>query len=159
MIKTSVFLGTLVLAACVQARSFHHDPLMAAEKAEQFARLAFVAQDFEEAYALLSPQFKRVRSQDDFTGTLKQLHEHGFPTTIEVTDFGHILGQPAMSIFAHGVSASGDIYYRLIMHGTVDQGYSVDGFMRGDGEYPQTMRTPLPNRLEPEASVDGSDAT
>jgi hypothetical protein len=74
---------------------------------------------------------------------IKQLHKDGFPSAVTATDYGSMPGQQAMSIFILGNAANGDIYYRLVLQGTDTEGYSVGAFMRGDGEYPASMRSPL----------------
>src|SRR6059036_1440607 len=130
MRKKAIIILLSLLVAC-QVRSFHHTPSMAAERAEEFARAAFVEQKFAEAYSLLSSDTKKRLSQDAMVTAIKQLHKDGFPSAVKATDYGPMPGQPAMSIFIHGTGANADIYYRLVMQGTDTEGYSVGAFMRG----------------------------
>jgi hypothetical protein len=61
------------------------------------------------------------------------------------TDFEPMPGQTAMSIYLTGKNDNEDFYYRLVMQGTTQTGYTVSGFYRGSTAYPasklrQTLR-------------------
>jgi hypothetical protein len=131
---------------------------MAGERAQEFAKAAFVDQNYDRAFQLLSPQLRAttITTPEQLASELVKLHRGAFPSSVEATDYGRIAGQPAMSIFVHGVGVGGDIYYRLIMQGTAEQGYAIGGFMRGNGEYPQAMRSCLANCGSREASGDAT---
>jgi hypothetical protein len=134
----------LFVSGCVTARVLNHDPMMAAAEAQKFADTAFVQQDPQQAYDMLSDGMKNGYSLKEFTGILEKLHPTGYPTEVTATEYEPILGQPAMSIFLEGQNENENFYYRLVMKGTSDVGYRVDGVYRGNGPYPESsLREPL----------------
>jgi hypothetical protein len=134
----------LFISGCVTARVLHHDPLMAAMEAQKFADAAFVQHDPQKAYDLSSDGMKQSHSLEEFTGILENLHPTGYPSEVTATEYEPILGQAAMSIFLEGQNENENFYYRLVMKGTSDEGYRVDGFYRGNGPYPESsLRMPL----------------
>ncbi|RJQ38687.1 MAG: hypothetical protein C4555_04745 [Dehalococcoidia bacterium] len=119
---------------------------MAAIEAQEFADIAFVQQDLQKAYDILSGGMKKGYSPEEFTGILVKMHPTGYPSKVTATEYEPILGQPAMNIFLEGQTEKENFYYRFVMEGTSDKGYKVAGFFRGNGPYPDSpMRQPLNN--------------
>jgi hypothetical protein len=122
----------------------HHDEDKAAEEAEKFAQVAFVQHDPQAAYTVFSEEMKKEITFAIMADTLKKLHPTGYPTHVSATEFEPMPGQPAMNIFLRGKRDNEDFYYRLVMKGTVDTGYRVAGFFRGNGPPPASkLRQPL----------------
>lgn len=123
-------------------RVIHHDEDMAADRALEFAETAFVQQDYEKAYRLLTKEGKLTFQK--FRNVIGQMHTNSFPTTIKAVEYEPMPGQKAMSIFLYGESAGEKFYYRFVMQGTKKANYNVFAFYRRDGPYPQAkLRWPL----------------
>jgi hypothetical protein len=131
-------LVALSISACGMptVRQLRHQPSMAAESAEKFARVAFVQGNAKEAYELMWEEGKRRLGVDAVTGTIVDFNKAGRPSVVEATEYEPILGQPAMNIFLHGKGEAGDFYYRFVMMGTEETGYRVGNFFKGSGPYP-----------------------
>src|SRR5215470_11651847 len=63
-------------------RPIDHDPVLAGKKAVEFVRLAFVRQNDENAYALLSDNTRRNVPLDKFKETLSRLRPSTRPSKI-----------------------------------------------------------------------------
>jgi hypothetical protein len=125
-------------------RQLRHQPSIAAESAEKFARVAFVEGNVKAAYDLIWEEGKRRLSVDAAARAIADINKAGRPSEVEATEYEPILGQPAMNIFLHGKGEAGDFYYRFVMMGTEDTGYRVADFFKGSGPYPPSnMRKPL----------------
>jgi hypothetical protein len=74
--------GTLFYAC---SDSFKHDHKLAAKRAEEFARVAFVSQDFEKGYAMLSDSGKRYVPLEKFKEAVVKSHARSYPTKIAAT--------------------------------------------------------------------------
>lgn len=135
----------LVLFSSGCIRVLHHDEQKAAIEAEKFAEVAFVQQDFKQAYNTISDELKKYISLDEFTSTIEKMHPDGYPLNVSAVEYEPVPGQQAMNIFLCGQDEQGDYYYyRFVMQGTADKGYEVNGCFRGNGPYPNSsMRQPL----------------
>ncbi len=139
-----VFLVGLAISA--NAEVLIHDEHIAAAKAVEFGRAAFVEQDFQDAYRLLSDETKANWSFSQMTEMIKKMHPYGFPLKIIAVEFEPMPGERSMNIFLRGSRKSEDFHYRLVMHGDAGAGYHISGFFRGTGPYPPSpMRMRLKN--------------
>jgi len=136
-------LALLALVACGSPtfRVLHHRQDLAAARAEEFARVAFVERDAGRAYALLWDEGKKRVSSDSVAAGIMKMHPKGYPVQIKAMEYEPIFGQPAMNIFLDGSGADEEFHYRLILQGTAETNYRVSDFFRGSGPYP-----PSPNR-------------
>jgi len=137
----------VTLASCCFPRAIPHDPDRAANSAIAFAKVAFVQQDHEAGYARLSENTRKTVSLSEYKKTMKSIHPDLFPLTVTAEEYEPMPGQPAMTIYLKGENGSEEFFYRLIMEGTSLSGYSVSGFLRGNGPYPesglrQKLKTP-----------------
>ncbi len=114
----------------------HHDENMAANSALEFAKVAFVQQDYTKAYYLLSQNGKMPFQK--FNNVIREIHPNGFPTTVKTTEYEPMPGQEAMSIFLYGERTDEKFYYRVVMQGTKKTNYKVFAFYQGNGPYPQS---------------------
>ena len=62
---------------------------------------------------------------------------------ITATDYSPLPSQEAMNIQLYGESGSELFYYRMVMVGTADKGYKVDGMFRGNGPFPAPIKKPF----------------
>ena len=138
VITVSIMLCSLLAVGCGMptVRQLKHQPSLAAESAEQFARTAFLERDTKSAYDLMWDESKRRYTSQQIEEVIHNLHTAGYPSSVEATDYEPIFGQPAMNIFLHGSSQSEEFYYRFVMMGTADTGYKVSDILRGSGPYP-----------------------
>jgi hypothetical protein len=111
---------------------------MAAESAEAFARVAFIEGNARGAYELMCEEVKQKNSVEAVVASIDAMNTPGRPSVIEATEYEPIFGQPAMNIFLHGQTETGDIYYRFVMIGTEETGYRVGSFFKGSGPYPSS---------------------
>jgi hypothetical protein len=121
-----------------------HQPSVAAESAETFAREAFVEGDAESAYELLAPAAEDELSVAQLAAALRQMHPTSHPTAVHATDYQSLAGFEGMNIYLEGQAGDARFYYRLLMSGNATSGYKVQGLFRGNGPYPNPEeRTPL----------------
>ena len=107
-----------------------HDEVSATKTALQFGRNAFVSQDSENAYALLSDNAKRYVTRETFKETLLKSHPSGFPTDVRVTEYQPVPGEKLMYVYLSGENLHGRLYYELTMEGDAATGYRVAIFDR-----------------------------
>jgi len=129
------------------AESIDHDYVLAGRKAVEFAQVAFVKQDSEKGYALLSDAAKRYVSRDKFKETISRLHPKGYPTSVRATEFEPMPNEKAIYIFLIGENSVERFYYKLTMEGTAASDYKVSIIDSAYGAYPASpIRKPLHNR-------------
>jgi hypothetical protein len=122
--------GTVV-SAC--AKSFEHDQQLAAQRAEEFARVAFISKDFDKGYALLSASGRRYVPLEKFKETIVKSHPRSYPTKIAATEYEPMSGEEAVYIYLVGDNGSEHFYYTVTLAGTAARGYEVTRFSRGSG--------------------------
>ena len=136
--------GLVWILSCT-ARVLRHDQSVAAAEAEEFLVIAVVKQDIATAYRMLRDETRQAVSETAFADIVKQQHPTGYPIAVRATEYEPVPGQAAIQIFLVGERDSERFYYRVPLVGTVDAGYVVDGFYRGNGPYPpSTLRQALP---------------
>jgi hypothetical protein len=119
----------VLLASC--AGSVKHDETLAAKRAIEFARLAFVQKNIDKGYELLSDGGKRHLSHDKFKETVTRMHPRSFPTKVTATEFQPMPGEKAIWIYLAGQNADEQFQYRLTMEGTENGDYKVLTFDSG----------------------------
>jgi hypothetical protein len=138
---------SVVLAFSCTARVLRHDQAVAAAKAEEFLVYAVLKQDFGAAHRMLRDDAKVRIGEAVLAEAVREQHPHGYPTSVRATEYEPVPGQAAIQIFLIGEKDSEKFYYRIPMVGTVDSGYSPEGFYRGSGANPASaMRQALPER-------------
>jgi len=133
LIRASALIGVFLLTAC--GSIIAHDEDMAAKKALEFAKLAFISHDAQSSYPLVSDETRGTLPADKFAEVLGKLHPTGYPTTITATQFEPVPGQKSLSIILLGENASEKFFYRLVMVGTAPAGYTVGGLFRSNRAY------------------------
>ena len=133
MIK-ALLLGTVLLgcSSCITFNAIRHDPDLAAERAIQFAKEAFIDLNQPGAYEFLSEDLKQEVSLDKFIGVVAQMHPDNFPRVIRATDYAPVMGQKVVVIWLTGENATETFYYELTMAGTVRTNYKVASVYRVD---------------------------
>jgi len=74
----------IAVASC--QKPVDHNPVLAAQKAVEFARVAFVRRDDAAAYELLSNATRRYVPLDKFKETLSRLRPSSRPSKITATE-------------------------------------------------------------------------
>jgi hypothetical protein len=125
-------LSWIAIAALVLgcAKSFEHDPKTAAQRAEEFAHVVFVRQDFERGYAMLSDSGKRYVPQEKFKETVVKSHPRRYPTKVAATDYEPMSGEKAIYIYVSGENAGEQFNYTLTLDGSAADDYKVTRFSR-----------------------------
>jgi hypothetical protein len=127
------------LAGCVE--SYKHDAVLAGKRAAEFAQVAFIRQDFDSGYALLSDAAKRYVSPEKFKETVSRLHPRTHPKSVTATEYEPMPGEKAVYIFLLGENTGERFYYMLTMEGTAATDYKVSRLTRG--EVPYSPRTKI----------------
>lgn len=120
------------------AESVNHDESSAGTRAVEFAQVAFVKQDIENGYAMLSESTRRYVSLEQFKEVLSKLHPRAFPTQVTATEYEPMAGEKIMHIYLIGENSGEHFYYRLAMEGTAATGYRVLRIYRGNEPYPSS---------------------
>jgi hypothetical protein len=125
----------LVVTSLACTKSIDHDPELAAKRAVEFARAAFIRQDPGAAYALLSDSAKRYVPLEKFKETISRLHPNGRPSKIEATEYEPMPGEKAMYIYLVGQDSGEQFEYTVTLEGTAATDYRVSKFTRGARSY------------------------
>jgi hypothetical protein len=126
----------LVFLISCTITAIYHDEDMAAKSAIEFAGLAFVKQDIQKSYTLISDNAKTTVSLEKHSQALSKMHPSLHPISLTAEEYEPILGKKGMNVFLYGENGSEKFFYRLIMEGTAQTGYKVFGIYRGNGPYP-----------------------
>lgn len=141
---TLVLMAASCASCAPRIRTLRHDPTIAAREAQAFVEAAFVEQNFKHARTYMSAEMRK-HPLSEIEASAGKIHPKGHPTTVSATEFEPIPGQAAMNIFLVGDAESEKFYYRVVMAGTADEGYTVAGFWRGSGPHPPSkLRQTLP---------------
>lgn len=143
--QTKLILRSLLIlafGACVTA--IRHNQDAAAIKAVEFARLAFILQNYEGASKLLPPN-QNSSTVEKIKELVTKMHPTSYPTKVTATDYEPLPGQKAMRIYLLGENDDEKFYYGFVMVGTEGEGYSVSEIYRGSEKLPSSgMKQPLP---------------
>jgi hypothetical protein len=112
-----------------------HDEVLAAKRAVQFAELAFVKQDAEKSYQLLSDATKGYVPFDKFKETLARLNPGVHPRSITAIEYEPMPGEKAIYIYLVGKNSGEDFSYTVTMEGTAATDYRVSKVTRGIGSF------------------------
>jgi hypothetical protein len=141
----------MILMSCQE--SVKHDETLAGKRAVEFAQVAFVKQDVEKAYALLSDGAKSYVPLEKFKETLSRMHPSLHPASLTATEYEPMPGEKAIYIYITGETSGEQLQYTLTMLGTAATDYKVSRFIRGNSSYlPSTAekkRFSKPIRAQP----------
>jgi hypothetical protein len=128
----------LTLAGCVTP--INHNEDLAAIKAVEFARIAFIQRDIESASKLLPSNQQHPDTVETLSRLVSEIHPSSYPRKVTATSYERIPGQKAMKIYLLGENDSEKFYYCLVMVGTSDEGYAVSQVFRSQRPYASTGR-------------------
>jgi hypothetical protein len=129
--------------SCSVTLTTNLDPDMAASRAVEFAKEAFIDLNQPIAYGFLSDEMQRKLSLNKFIDLIGQMHPAAFPLVETATDYETIPGQQSVYIWLYGENGKETFYHRLTMVGTNMTNYRVAGFVRMAELPPSQMRKPL----------------
>ncbi len=126
------FLTALIWCFCFAGcwGSVTHDEALAKKRALEFAELALVRSNVEQAYAQLSDGAKRHVSLEKFRETLSRLHTDGHPTRVSVSGYKPIFNEKTIYIFLNGEGSGRQFQYILTLEGTAASDYRVSVILR-----------------------------
>jgi hypothetical protein len=124
-----LLLAVVAIGSC--AETVKHDETLAARRAIEFAQAAFVNQNLEKAYELLSDGGKRHLSLDKFKETVTRMHPRGFPTKVTAKEFQPMPGENAIWIYLSGQNSEDQFGYRLTLERDGKGDYRVLTFDSG----------------------------
>jgi len=126
-----------VMPSC--SKPVDHDPVLAGQKAVEFVRAAFVRQDDENAYALLSDSTKRYVPLNKFKETLSRLRPGARPSKVTATEYEPMPGEKAVYVYiVVGGNPDQQSEYTVTMEGTASTDYRVSKITRGLSYIPST---------------------
>lgn len=123
----------LSVTACAPA--IEHDPQSAGKRAVDFAEVAFVRQDGENAYAMLADKTRGYVPLAKFKETLSRLYSGAHPTRVRAIGYEPMPGEKAIYIYVVAEVPGGQLPYTVTMEGTAATGYKVSKIVRGDSSY------------------------
>ncbi len=123
----------VVLAFVGCAGSVRHDETLAAKRALEFTRVAFIDKNLDKAYELLSDGGKRHVPLDKFKQSIAAMHPRGYPTKLTAIEYEPMAGENAIYIFIKGQNSEDQFGYRITLQGSADSDYRVLKVDQGSG--------------------------
>jgi hypothetical protein len=124
-------LAIIIIAGC--AEPVKHDEVLAAKRALEFGRVAFVEKNFDKSYDLLGDGGRRHVPRDKFKQSLTAMHARNFPTKLAAIEYEPMADEKAIYIFIRGQNSEDQFNYRLTMEGSAATGYKVLKIDQGTG--------------------------
>jgi hypothetical protein len=123
-----------------------HDPDMAAVRAIEFAKEAFIDLNQPEAYGYFTAEMQRNVSFDKYIDTIARMHPLKFPLVLTATEYEPVPGKEALVILLDGENADEKFHYRLTMAGTTYTNYQIAAMFRVPNQPAASAsgRRPLP---------------
>ncbi|HEY7165087.1 MAG TPA: hypothetical protein VIB79_11025 [Candidatus Binatia bacterium] len=121
----------LLVASAACGKAIEHDPTLAARRAVEFARAAFVRGDVDSAYALLAPSARGYVPLEKFKETLSRLHPSGRPSRVSAIEYEPMPGEKGIYIYLLGRDSGEEFEYTVTLEGTASTDYRVTKFTRG----------------------------
>ncbi|MGH7872426.1 MAG: hypothetical protein ACREQO_09425, partial [Candidatus Binatia bacterium] len=126
-------LSLLVLAFAGCVDSVRHDETLAAKRALDFVRAAFIDKNLDKAYGMLSDGGKRHVPLDKFKQSIAAMHPRGYPTKVTAIEYEPMAGEKAIYIFLKGQNSEEQFGYRITLEGSADTDYRVLKVDQGSG--------------------------
>jgi len=127
--RLTIMVALLFLAAC--SEPITHNEEMAAKRAQEFAEIALVRQDFDRAYAQMSSKARSYLPLENFKDTLSRYHPDGYPKTIKAVGVRPVKDAATIYVMLHGEDGAGKAFeYQVMLNGTEKSGYDVSTVKR-----------------------------
>jgi hypothetical protein len=128
-----IFVAALVCLMCLAPGCVHgirHNPDSAAAMAILFAKRGLIDRNFSAAYQVLAKGTKQQLSAEAFKNLMLGLHPNSWPKKLSAVEYEPVPGQQAINIYLYGKEGDEIFLYKLVMEGTVDDGYKVSSISR-----------------------------
>jgi hypothetical protein len=126
-------LALVILTFVGCADSVRHDETLAAKRALEFTRVAFIDKNLDKAYELLSDGGKRHVPLDNFKQSITAMHPRGYPTKLTAIEYEPMAGEKAIYIFMRGQNSEEQFGYRITLEGSADTDYRILKVDQGSG--------------------------
>src|SRR5262245_48418388 len=90
----------LMVTAC--ADNYTHDETLAAQKAVEFAEVAFVRHDFDQSYSLLADKARAYVPLDKYKETVLAMHPNGYPLKVVAMGASPVKGEKRVNVAIRG---------------------------------------------------------
>jgi hypothetical protein len=131
---------TLILLVCLAACTFKtvtHDGATAASTGKVFLKALYLDHDANRALSLADEQLRKSATAAQLTDLAKTIDQHcGGLKELRADSFAMLPGQ-TMQVFFTGTCEKKTLYHRLVMFGSVQEGYRVGGVWFQDTPYPE----------------------
>ena len=138
----------LLLLACLAACTFKavtHDGVTAASAGKVFLKALYLDHDANRALSIADEQLRQSATAAQLTNLATKVDEYcGGLKELRADSFAMLPGQ-TMQVFFTGTCEKKTLYHRLVMFGSVQEGYRVGGVWFQDTPYPEH---PLRKKLD-----------
>jgi len=119
----------ILLAAC--SEPITHNEELAAKRAEEFAEIALVKQNFERAYEQMSSKARSYLPLENFKDTMTASHPDGYPKMIKATGVRPVKDASTIFVILRGQNGAGKVFeYQVMLNGSEKSGYQVSTIRR-----------------------------
>ncbi|GEM_PF-1770001 len=119
----------IFIAAC--SERITHNEELAAKRAEEFAEIALVKQNFDRAYEQMSSKARGYLPLENFKEAMIGSHRDGFPKTIKATGVRQIKDASTIFVILRGQDGAGKVFeYQIMLNGSEKSDYQVSTVRR-----------------------------
>lgn len=138
-LSRSIALLTFILSVSCTAYYIKHNPKQAVSQALTFSMRAFVSRNYPEAYQLIRKDIPSDFTVEKLGNMIIGMHPSGeFPKEIIPLEYEVVPGQKQINVYFYGESSNEKHYYRIVMVGTEETGYSVSELYRKLEPFPNS---------------------
>ncbi|HEY1371727.1 MAG TPA: hypothetical protein VGH50_04600 [Candidatus Binatia bacterium] len=121
----------LILSAAGCAEPITHNEELAMKRAEEFAEIALVKQNFDRAYEQMSSKARSYLPLQSFKEAMIGSHQDGYPKTIKATSVRPIKDASTIFVILRGQDGAGKVFeYQIMLNGSAKSGYEVSTIRR-----------------------------
>lgn len=116
-------------AAC--SEPITHNEELAAKRAEEFAEIALVKQNFDRAYEQMSSKARSYLPLENFKEAMIGSHADGYPKTIKAAAVRPMKDASTIYVILRGNDGAGKVFqYQVMLNGSEKSGYEVSTIRR-----------------------------
>ena len=147
----AAFVLVMVLTGC--AESVKHDQNLAARRALEFGRVAFIEKNLDKGYDLLAAGGRRHVPREKFKQSIAAMHMRDYPTKLAAIEYEPMADEKAIYIFIRGQNGEEQFNYRFTMEGTAATDYKVLKVDQGSGFFTLSNKK---QAFKPPLTIDNS---
>ncbi|HEY1265759.1 MAG TPA: hypothetical protein VGH16_00785 [Candidatus Binatia bacterium] len=119
----------LLLAGC--SEPITHNEELARKRAEEFAEIALVKQNFDRAYEQMSGKARSYLPLQSFKEAMIGSHRDGYPKTIKATGVRPVKDATTVFVILRGQDGAGKVFeYQIMLNGSEKSDYQVSTIRR-----------------------------